>query len=156
MQADDLETVRRELARTRAERDATRAERDALRRELGDLRALLCMKLGIERSARGRQELTPPGVATDAEIVDEVQRLCDESATLSSVEGADHGRWSGIDGLIVEGRRIHAIQAIRAEFGTSLQLAVDLLNERHTRLRRRHPERFTESAEDYWDGFRSF
>jgi hypothetical protein len=149
MPEDDLETVRRELSRTRV-------ERDALRRELGDLKALLCMKLGIERSERGRHELTPPGLATNAEIVDEVQRLCDELAALTSAEGSDAGRWSGIDGLIVEGRRIHAIQAIRAEFGTSLQLAVDLLSERCTRLRRRHPERFTESAEAYWDGFRSF
>jgi len=134
MPQDDLETVQGELIRTRA-------ERDALRRELGDLRALLRMKLGV---------------ATDAEIVDEVQRLCDELAGLTSAEQADDGRWSGIDGLITENRRIHAIQAIRAEFGTSLQLAVDLLNERYTRLRHRHPDRFRESADTYWDGFRSF
>lgn len=149
MPQDDLETVQGELTRTRA-------ERDALRRELGDLRALLCMKLGIGRAEPSLHELTPLGVATDAEIVDEVQRLCDELARLTSAVKADDGRWSGIDPLITENRKIHAIQAIRTEFGTSLQLAVDLLNERYTRLRHRHPDRFHESADTYWDGFRSF
>ncbi|MER6563926.1 hypothetical protein ABT300_40655 [Streptomyces sp. NPDC001027] len=149
MPEDELETVRRELTRTRA-------ERDALRQELGDLRAMLRMKLGVARPEPGRDELTSLGVATDAEIVDEVQRLCEELARLTSAEQADDGRWSGIDDLITQNRKIHAIQAIRTEFGTSLQLAVDLLDERYTRLRRRHPDRFGESADAYWDGFRSF
>ncbi|MDX5564149.1 hypothetical protein PYK79_13660 [Streptomyces sp. ID05-04B] len=149
MPEEDLETVQRELA-------TTRAQRDELRRELGDLRAWLCIKLGIGRDDRSRDEVTSLCVATDAEILGEVQRLQDELATFTSTEEAEERRWSGIDALIMENRRIHAIQAIRTEFGTSLRLAVDLLNERYTRLRRRRPDRFSESADTYWDGFHSF
>lgn len=149
MPEEDLETMQREL-------ETTRAERDALRRELGDLRAWLCIKLGIGREDLSRDEVTALGVATDAEIAGEVQRLQDELASLRSTERAEERRWSGIDALIMESRRIHAIQAIRTEFGTSLRLAVDLLNERYTRLRRRHPDRFSEGADTYWDGFHSF
>ncbi|MCX5265547.1 hypothetical protein [Streptomyces sp. NBC_00199] len=149
MPEDDLETVQRELT-------GTRAERDALRRELGDLRAWLCIELGIGRAEPSRYESTDLGVATDAEIVGEVRRLRDELARCTSTEETDDRRWSGIDVLITDGRRIHALQAIRAEFGTSLRLAVDLLGERHTRLRHRYPDRFGESADTYWDGFRSF
>ncbi|MEH0549023.1 hypothetical protein QA802_39965 [Streptomyces sp. B21-105] len=145
----ELETVRRELTRVRA-------ERDALRRELCDLRAWLCSALGILREEGGRRELTPLGVAADAEIVDEVRRLQDELASRKAAEQADDPRWSGIDDLIMDNRKIHAIQAIRIGFDTSLQSAVDLLNERYTRLRRRHPDRFSDSADTYWDGFHSF
>ncbi|WP_328433273.1 hypothetical protein [Streptomyces sp. NBC_00425] len=149
MPEEDLETVQRELT-------GTRAERDALRRELGDLRAWLCIELGIGRAEPSRHESTDLGVATDAEIVGEVRRLRDELARCTSAEETDDRRWSGIDVLIMDGRRIHAVQAVRTEFGTSLQLAVELLSERYTRLRRRYPDRFGESADTYWDGFRSF
>ncbi|MDQ0964428.1 hypothetical protein QFZ66_008306 [Streptomyces sp. B4I13] len=149
MAEEELGTVQRELA-------TARTERDVLRRELGDLRARLCIKLGIGREGPIRDEVTALGVATDAEIVGEVQRLQDELASFRSTEEAEERRWSGIDALITENRRIHAIQAIRSEFGTSLHLAVELLNERYTRLRRRHPDRFGESADTYWEGFHSF
>ncbi|MHA6758248.1 hypothetical protein [Streptacidiphilus sp. PAMC 29251] len=146
MPEDNLKTVHRELTEARA-------ERDALRRELDDLRLWLCIKLGIVREEPSRHGFTALNVATDPEIVEEVQRLRDELARLKTTEEADDRRWTGIDDLIMESRKIHALQAIRVEFGTSLRLAIDLLNERHTRLRRRHPDRFSESADTYWDGF---
>ncbi|MGQ4360217.1 hypothetical protein [Streptomyces sp. SAS_272] len=149
MADEDPGTVRRELTEARA-------ERDALGRELGDLRAWLCIELGMDRAEPDRRRSTALGVATDAEIVGEVRRLRDELARCTSTERADDRRWSGIDVLIMDNRRIHAIQAIRSEFGTSLPLAVDLLSERYTRLRRRYPDRFGESTDTYWDGFRSF
>ncbi|MGW4651489.1 hypothetical protein [Kitasatospora sp. NPDC004289] len=149
MAEDDLETMRRELAEARA-------ERDALQRELGDLRARLCIKLGIvRREEPDEAPSTVLSVASDAEIVQEVQRLRDDLARLVDTERSDGLRWSGIDDLITGNRKIHAVQTIRARFGASLPLAVDLLSERYTQLRHRYPERFSESPEAYWDGFTS-
>ncbi|MFC1436220.1 hypothetical protein ACEZDB_36865 [Streptacidiphilus sp. N1-3] len=148
MPEDELATVQRELTEARA-------ERDALRRELGDLRAWLCIKLGIVQEEQGPQGLTLLTVATDAEIVEEVQRLRDELARFKTTDEEVDRRWTGIDDLILENRKIHAIQSIRTEFGASLHLAVDLLNGRYTRLRGLHPDRFSVSADAYWDGFES-
>ncbi|MFJ8045177.1 hypothetical protein ACIRBX_32210 [Kitasatospora sp. NPDC096147] len=120
MPEDDLETTQRELA-------GARAERDALRRQFDDLTARLRFELGV---------------ATDADIVGEVRRIRAELAEFRATEEADERRWAGIDSLIVGNRKIHAIQAIRAEFGAGLQLALELLDERHARLRRRTPDRF--------------
>ncbi|MFI5533917.1 hypothetical protein ACIA8O_35810 [Kitasatospora sp. NPDC051853] len=117
-----------------------RAERDVLRHELGDLRARLSIELGT---------------TTDADTLREVRRLRAELASFEATEQSDDHRWSTIDDLIVANRKIHAVQAIRTEFDTSLPLALDLLAERHTRLRHRHPTRFEEPADTYWDGFAS-
>ncbi|MCX5208147.1 hypothetical protein OG689_02285 [Kitasatospora sp. NBC_00240] len=144
MAADDLEAIRCELS-------AVRAERDALRRDLGDLRTRLCIRLGILRKEAGPQGTTIVSVATDPEIVEEVQRLQDELATDREADR----RWSAIDALILENRRIHAIQSIRSEFGTSLRLAVDLLDERYIRLRRRQPDGFSEIPDTYRTSFDS-
>ncbi|OKI13229.1 hypothetical protein [Streptomyces sp. CB03911] len=144
MPADDRDSMQRELTEVRA-------ERDALRRDLGDLRARLCITLGILREEPGPQGITVVSVATDPEIVEEVQRLQEEPATDREADR----RWSAIDALILENRRIQAVQSIRSEFGTSLRLAVDLLNERFIRLRRRHPDGFGEGPDTYGNGISS-
>ncbi len=152
----ELETTRRELVQALA-------ERDALRRELGDLRAWLCTSLGLVQQEQGSGSgsgsapdgPTLLGVATDSEIVAEVERLRDELARFTTAEDEADQRWSGIDDLILGNRKIHAIQGIRTEFGTSLGLATTLLVERYTKLRLRYPDRFSDSPETYWDGFHS-
>lgn len=150
----ELETTRRDLVQALA-------ERDALRRELGDLRAWLCISLGLVQQEQGSGSGSDPngltllGVATDSEIIAEVERLRDELARFTTAEGEADQRWSGIDDLILGNRKIHAIQGIRTEFGTSLGLATTLLVERYTKLRLRYPDRFSDSPETYWDGFHS-
>lgn len=52
-------------------------------------------------------------------------------------------RWSRIDHLILEGRRIQAVQKIREEFGGSLPEAVELLDNRVRRLREDRPDDFS-------------
>ncbi|MDH6112791.1 hypothetical protein P3T36_002509 [Kitasatospora sp. MAP12-15] len=63
--------------------------------------------------------------------------------------------WGEIDQLILDNRKIHAIQLIRAEFGDGLREAVDRLRARYDELRRERPGGFNESHGEYWDGFES-
>ncbi|MEV0494833.1 hypothetical protein [Streptomyces atratus] len=52
-------------------------------------------------------------------------------------------RWSQIDDLITEGRRIQALQRIRDEFGGGIHDALDLLNHRYIRLQQDQSKDFT-------------
>jgi hypothetical protein len=63
--------------------------------------------------------------------------------------------WDEVDRLIVEGQRIQAVQAIRAARGCGLPIALEILADRYTLLRKIRPNDFTQSHEDYWTGFYS-
>lgn len=117
-----------------AELDDALAQRNAIRRELGDLRAWLCRELGILRQEPGPQGLTVLSVAPDKEIVAAVARLRAEIDALKQPSDGTDPRWSQIDYLILEGRRIQALQRIRDEFGGGIHDALDLLNHRCIRL----------------------
>ncbi|MGW0875627.1 hypothetical protein ACWD3Z_34845 [Streptomyces sp. NPDC002740] len=126
----------------RAELDEALAQRDAVRRELRELRARLCQELGILRREPGPEGPTLPSVAADQEIVAAVAHLRAEIDALKQpCDGTDQ-RWSKIDYLILEGRRIQALQRIRDEFGGGIPDALDLLNNRCIRLRQDRPEDF--------------
>lgn len=55
-------------------------ERDALRRELGDLRAHLCVALGLVRREPGSEGLDVLNIATDKEILAAVRQLLVDAA----------------------------------------------------------------------------
>ncbi|MGN9915972.1 hypothetical protein [Micromonospora palomenae] len=55
-----------------------------------------------------------------------------------------------VDTLIVEGRRIQAVQAIRAARECTIPDALDMLAERYALLRAARPDDFTQSHEDNW------
>ncbi|MGW7614028.1 hypothetical protein ACWGKW_43780 [Streptomyces sp. NPDC054766] len=126
-----------------AELDEALAQRDAIRRELGDLRAWLCRELGILRREPGPEGLTVLSVASDKEIVAAVAQLRAEIDALKQPSDGTDPRWSQIDYLILEGRRIQALQRIRDEFGGGIHDALDLLNHRYIRLRQDRSEDFT-------------
>ncbi|WP_141746537.1 hypothetical protein [Streptomyces sp. LUP30] len=126
----------------RAELDEALAQRDATRRELGDLRAWLCRELGILSREPGPEEQAFRSVASDEEIVAAVARLRAEIDALKQPTDGTDLRWSRIDYLILEGRRIQALQSIRDEFGGGIPEALDLLNNRSMRLRQERPEDF--------------
>ncbi|WP_329375681.1 hypothetical protein [Streptomyces sp. NBC_01483] len=117
-----------------AELDDALAQRDAIRRELGELRAWLCRELGILRQEPGPQGLTVLSIAPDKEIVAAVAQLRAEIDALKLPSDGTDPRWSRIDYLILEGRRIQALQRIRDEFGGGIHDALDLLNHRYIRL----------------------
>ncbi|MFD8754400.1 hypothetical protein ACFV0O_25945 [Kitasatospora sp. NPDC059577] len=133
-------------ARTFPDPDRTRAERDPARRELDDLRSALCEALDLTRRGTGPAGPTP----TDREIVAAVVRLRLEVDALRQPSDGTDPRWSRIDYLILEGRRIQALQRIRDEFGGGLHDGLELLNSRSLRLREERPDDFT-SVE--WQGF---
>ncbi|MER5199911.1 hypothetical protein ACWD3J_24690 [Streptomyces sp. NPDC002755] len=126
----------------RAELDEALAQRDAVRRELRELRARLCQELGILRREPGPEEPTLLSVAADQEIVAAVAHLRAEIDALKQPGDGTDQRWSKIDYLILEGRRIQALQRIRDEFGGGIPDALDLLNNRCIRLRQDRPEDF--------------
>ncbi len=127
----------------RAELNQTRTERDTARRELGDLRAWVCKELGIIRRSPGPEGLTVLSVASDKEIIAAVVQLRAEVDALKQPSDGTDPCWSQIDYLILEGRRIQALQRIRDEFGGGIHDALDLLNHRFLRLREDRPEDFT-------------
>lgn len=119
---------------TQAELNNVLAQRDAIRCELGELRAWLCRELGILRQEPGPHGLTVLSVASDKEIVAAVAQLRAEIDALELPSDGTDPRWSPIDYLILEERRIQALQRIREEFGGSIHDALDLLNQRYIRL----------------------
>ncbi|MEH0474769.1 hypothetical protein QA943_39065 [Streptomyces sp. B21-097] len=125
-----------------AESDEAPAQRDAIRRELGDLRARLCRELGILRPEPGPGAPALQGTVSDDEIVAAVALLRAEVDALKRPTDGTDLRWSQIDYLILEGRRIQALQKIRDEFGGGIPEALDLLNHRSVRLRQDRPEDF--------------
>ncbi|WP_143728209.1 hypothetical protein [Micromonospora cremea] len=60
--------------------------------------------------------------------------------------------WDHLNRLIVEGRRIQAVQAIRASCGCAIPEALDMLAERYALLRAARPDDFKQSHDDYWQG----
>ncbi|WP_199486538.1 hypothetical protein [Actinomadura logoneensis] len=128
------------------------AERDALRRELGDLRAHLCLALGLLRREPGPEGLEVLSVASDKEILAAVRRLIVDALP---PEADNESRWTLIDDEILAGRKIAAIQRIREEFGGSLHDALDTLVQRYDQLRRLRPDQFAQDADTYWEGFYS-
>jgi hypothetical protein len=120
------------------------AERDAARRELGDLRAWLSQKLDILHREPGPQGITVAGIASDREIIAEIERLRAEAAALRQPEGAANRRWLEIDELILARINHQAIQAIRATFDCSLQEAAHLFDQRHQTLQHQRPNGFTQ------------
>lgn len=123
--------------------DEALAQRDAIRRGLGDLRAWLCRELGTVRREPGPEELTVLSVASDKEIVAAVAQLRAEIDALKQPSDGTDPRWSRIDDLITEGRRIQALQRIRDEFGGGIHGALDLLNHRYIRLQHDRSRNFT-------------
>lgn len=69
--------------------------------------------------------------------------------------GAQRSRWAPIDREIFAGRKISAIQLIRAEFGGGIHEALNILVQRYDRLRHDQPSAFDTDAETYWNGFHS-
>jgi hypothetical protein len=128
------------------------AERDALRREIGELRAHLCVALGLLRREPGPEGLEVLTIASDREILAAVRQLIVNAAP---AEPDGESRWALIDHEIFAGRKIAAIQRIREEFGGSLHDALDVLTGRYEQLRRLRPDQFTQDADTYWDGFYS-
>ncbi|MET8911656.1 MULTISPECIES: hypothetical protein [Micromonospora] len=63
--------------------------------------------------------------------------------------------WDETDRLIIEGRRIQAVQAIRAARECIIPDALDMLAGRYALLRATRPDDLTQSDEDYWAGFYS-
>lgn len=129
-----------------------RAERDALRRDLGDLRAHLCVTLGILHHEPGPGGLDVLSVVSDKEILDAVRQLSVDAVSPTS---SDENRWTAIDRLILDGRRIPAIQGIREEFGGGIHEALDMLVRRYDRLRADRPNEFAQDHENYWRNFYS-
>jgi hypothetical protein len=125
------------------ELDEALAQRDAIRRELRDLRAWLCQELGILRREPGPEGLTVLSIASDEAIVAAVAQLRAEIDALKQPTDGTDLRWSQIDYLILEGRRIQALQRIRDEFGGGIPDALDLLNHRYIRLQQDRSEDFT-------------
>ncbi|WRZ88034.1 hypothetical protein OHB54_02555 [Streptomyces sp. NBC_01007] len=123
--------------------DEALAQRDAIRRELGDLRAWLCRELGILRREPGPEGLTVLSVASDKETVAAVAQLRAETDALKQPGDGTDPRWSQIGYLILEGRRIQALQRIRDEFGCGIHDALDLLNHRYIRPHQARSEDFT-------------
>jgi hypothetical protein len=123
--------------------DEALAQRDAVRRELADLRTRLCGALGILRREPGPEGLSVQSVPSDQEIVAAVAQLRAEIDALKQPSDGTDARWSKIDYLIFEGRRIQALQRIRDEFGGGIPDALALLNDRSIRLRQDRSEDFT-------------
>ncbi|WP_107084391.1 hypothetical protein [Streptomyces sp. NRRL S-495] len=137
-----------ELDLLHAKLEQTRTELDTARRELGDLRAWLCKELGIIHRSPGPEGLTVLSVVSDKEIVAAVVQLRAEVDALKQPSDGTDPRWSQIDYLILEGRRIQALQKIRDEFGGGIHDALELLNHRFLRLREDRPEDFTASKHE--------
>ncbi|MFC5833723.1 hypothetical protein [Nonomuraea insulae] len=60
-----------------------------------------------------------------------------------------------LDDLVLQGQRIRGIKLIKDTFECSLHEALDYYVERYRKLRLTRPDDFTESHEEYWDGFYS-
>lgn len=133
----DVDSLQAELSRARDERDAAR-------RELDDLRAWLCKELGIVRRTPGPAGLLVLSAASDREIVAAVVKLRTEVDALRQPSDTAEARWSQIDYLISEGRRVQALQKIRDEFGGSIHDALELLDLRFLRLREDRPDDFAD------------
>ncbi|MEV6576281.1 hypothetical protein [Streptomyces sp. NPDC051577] len=82
-------------------------------------------------------------VANDKKIVAAVVQLRAEVDALTQPSDGTDSRWSQIDYLILEGRRIQALQKIRDEFGGGIHDALELLNHRFLCLQKVRPEDFT-------------
>ncbi|MGW2443847.1 hypothetical protein [Streptomyces sp. NPDC001675] len=59
------------------------------------------------------------------------------------------------DGMIVAGRIIPGVKALRDHLGCSLHEALDVYVTRYEVLRRERPVDFTKSHEEYWANFYS-
>jgi hypothetical protein len=82
--------------------------------------------------------------ASDKEIVAAVVKLRTEADALRQPSDTTEARWSQIDYLILEGRRIQALQKIRDEFSGSIHDALKLLDLRFQRLRQDRPDDFAD------------
>ncbi|MGW2821973.1 hypothetical protein ACWC24_13310 [Streptomyces sp. NPDC001443] len=133
-----------ETGSIQAELDAAYAQRDSIKRELGDLRTRICQELGIVRREPGPGGRSVPGVVSDQEIVAAVARLRAETDAFRQPGDGTHPQWARIDYLILEGRRIQALQRIRDEFGGGIHEALGLLDQRSLRLRRDRPDDFVD------------
>lgn len=140
------------MTETSGDVNEVRAERDALRRELGDLRAHLCVALGILRREPGPEGLEVLEVVSDREILAAVRKLSVDAAP--TTVGVDD-RWSAVDRLILEGKKIMAIKQLREEYGGGIHEALDMLVRRYDRLRIERPDEFREDHKSYWSGFYS-
>jgi hypothetical protein len=130
-----------------------RAERDALHREVGDLRAHLCVALGLLKREPGPEGLEVLSVVSDKEILAAVRRLIVDAAR--ATDGGEAHQWAEIDRLILDGSKIRAIQHIRELFGGGIHEALDMLVRRYDRLRLDRPDEFAQDVDSYWNGFYS-
>jgi Domain of unknown function (DUF4279) len=125
------------------------AERDTLRRELGDLRAWLSLKLDLIHREAGPQEITVLTIASDREILAEIERLRVEVAALRQPGDTPDRLWLEIDDLILgRATKIQALSKIRQLFSCDLHEATDLLEDRYQTLRRLRPNGFAEEVDN--------
>ena len=133
---------------------AVQQELHDVRDQLDALRSGICSRLRLSAWRRGPdgETVTMP---TDEAILEAIERLQITIAAYEAPVDAAELPWAAIDAMIFVGRKMHAIQAIRTEFGDDLRLALDRLCARYKMLRREKPDGFTIPAEIYWDGFYS-
>ncbi len=106
-------------------------------------------KLDLIHRESGPQGITVLNIASDREILAEIERLRVEVAALRQPEDAPDRGWLEIDELIL-GRtnKIQALAKIRELCGCGLREAVDLLDERHQTLRHLRPNGFAEDPDE--------
>ena len=80
------------MAQLRADLAETRAERDAALLAERNLRAWVCMKLGIIRRTPGPEGLTLLRMVSDREIVEEIERLTARAAGADPDQGESDGQ----------------------------------------------------------------
>ncbi|MEU9302510.1 hypothetical protein [Streptomyces sp. NPDC048269] len=82
------------------------------------------------------------------EALREIARLRAEVDALKQPGDDSSERWSKIDYLLLEGRRIQALQRIRDEHACGIPQALELVNHRLLRLREDRPDDFVEGAHE--------
>jgi hypothetical protein len=63
--------------------------------------------------------------------------------------------WDELDPLVLSGAKLAFIAKVREATGTGLSEAIELLRSRYDVLRRLRPADFSQTHEEYWDGFYS-
>jgi hypothetical protein len=61
-------------------------------------------------------------------------------------------RWSVIDREIFDGRPVHAVRAVRQEFGGGIHDAIDVVADRFALLRDERPGEFTVDVDSWGKG----
>jgi hypothetical protein len=124
------------------------AEPVAQRKDLGDLRAWLSQKLDLIHREPGPQGITVLNIASDREILAEIERLQVEVATLKQPEDSPERRWLDIDELILgRNTKVQALAKIRELFACDLPGAVELLDQRYQALQHLRPNGFADNTE---------